>query len=161
MGRLKLLIPICLFAVVECFAGASWKRIVLPSGSNGYSVRCDEGINACYEIAGEACHRGYEIQNQNTQEGYASQGGGYVGPGIAPGTAIGIANSSSKSTSETGLLIQCKEPEVTEYERMQREKAAQRQLEREQKRTTMVVLITMGAVSAIVVVAAIFSHSKN
>jgi hypothetical protein len=97
------------------------KRIVLPSGEMGYSIRCDnENINACYERAGDICHRGYTIQNINTQVGNESSSDAYVGPGVIPGTALGVASSSSKTTSEKGFLIQCKEPVATEYDRSQK-----------------------------------------
>jgi hypothetical protein len=143
-----------------CAAGASWKKIVLPSGEKGYSVRCDEGINSCYELAGDICHRGYTIQSQNTQDGYASESGGFVGPGFTPGTAMGVASSTSKSLTETGLLIQCKDPEVTEFERMQKEKAKQKADKEEQLRSEKILLFVAGA-TAIAVISAILIRQAN
>lgn len=132
------------------FAESTAKHIVLPSGESGYSIRCDnENVNACYELAGEICFRGYSILNQNSESGFESKEGSYVGPGIVPGTAVGVSNSNSKSTSEKGLLIQCKDPEVTEFQRDQRRKKQEEEEAVENKKSQHESLIVFGCLVAI------------
>jgi hypothetical protein len=106
---------------------ASVRELVLPSGESGFSIRCDnENINACYELAGDVCHRGYEIEKSTLSEGFESGGGAYVGPGIG-GRAIGFSSAESKSTSEKGMLIRCKEPGLTKAEREDKKRVADQQ----------------------------------
>ncbi len=128
----KLINPMLLLAFLPALvqADAYAKQIVLASGATGYSIRCDnQNVNACYEKAGDICHRGYTIENQSLQLGEVSHAGGIVGPNI------GVASAVSSTTSEKGLIILCKESELTEAERHQREQgladAKERQLKKQ------------------------------
>lgn len=110
---------------------ATVRDVVLPSGEKGYSIRCDnENINACREAAGDACHRGYTILEQDKESGYISHGSASIS--VLGGSASGI----SASTTEKSLIIQCMEPELTEKEHQQRalEKERQEQSRKEQER---------------------------
>jgi hypothetical protein len=90
---------------------AKSKYVVLSSGERGYSIRCDnENINACYEMAGETCHRGYTILERNKETGYLSEGSASIN------ALGGNASAISTTTTEKSLLIQCKESELTEKE---------------------------------------------
>lgn len=103
------------------------KPVVLSSGDKGYSIRCDnQGITACYEAAGEVCHRGYEIENQSAEQGY-TQGGFSNG---------GTSFEGGQSTSAIGILIRCKDPDLTEAERNQKiEMERDRRAKAEQRRS--------------------------
>ena len=134
------------------FADTSWRPITLPDGTRGYSIRCDEGINACYEVAGDVCHRGYSLLNTSMQSGFKQEGGGYAGPGIVPGTAVAVSSTSAKSTADNGLVIQCKDPEVTEYERTQRMKARQEEQDRRSRRDGRIVMFIAAGIAAVGIV---------
>lgn len=143
---------------VIAHAGGIAKKIVLPSGQSGYSIRCDnQNVNACYERAGEVCHRGYTIENRETQLGEVSSSGAYIGPGFVPGSTVGSASSASATTSEKGFLITCKDPEVTEYENIKRRdmaRAAEKKaIEAEQRHAKLVAGVLLGVFTIGVVVA--------
>jgi hypothetical protein len=108
-----------LLILVHGAVSAEFKRIVLASGDVGYSIRCDnENVNSCYEKAGEACPHGYTTESENLERGYRSDGTAFVSP--LPGGAIGGVETSSSTTTEKGMVIQCKDPELTEKEHQQR-----------------------------------------
>ncbi len=157
---LKLLLTLVLVGLGH---SATAKHIVLPSGDQGYSIRCDnEPVNACYEMAGSVCHRGYAIYDRNTQIGAESSSFGYVGPGLTGTSILGTAGSSSQTTSEKGLLIQCKEPELTEIENLKREKDAAERAKAEDRayeaRSRTAALIVVGAAIVIVLAVVFTAH---
>jgi hypothetical protein len=95
-------------------AGAA-NRITLPSGDKGYSISCVNAatVNACYEEASATCPYGYEIINKEEERGQETR---------ASANAY-YASSASSSTWARGLLIQCKQDERVESERIARLKS--------------------------------------
>lgn len=105
-----------LVLVSTAFPFTDAREIVLPSGEPGFSIRCDEGLNACYELAGQICARGYTIVTTNTQQGYEAEGSSFVGPGMVPGTIVGGGGASARTTADNGLLVLCKDPDLAAVE---------------------------------------------
>ncbi len=119
MIRIILVLVVCAFG-----QGATSRQVILPSGDPGYSIRCDNmNINACYEKAGDVCHRGYDVQSVAKEQGFETGSSAYVVPGIIKGTQVASSTSSGTTTSEKGILIQCKEQWLTEKERAESRKA--------------------------------------
>lgn len=55
-----LLLAIAMLAVQGCMATSS-KRIYMQDGAEGYKIEC-EGLNPCYDKAGEVCKgKGYTM----------------------------------------------------------------------------------------------------
>jgi len=46
------------------------EMMVLPSGEQGVSVRCEEFLNDCYKEAGKSCPNGYEIKDKTTASNF-------------------------------------------------------------------------------------------
>jgi hypothetical protein len=139
---------ILLFAAATQAATA--KYIVLPSGDRGYSIRCDnDGMNSCYEMAGDICRHGYAIQNQSTQAGFVSEGSSFVGPGFVKGTVLGGGSSKTVSTSDNGLLVLCKDPEAMETARLNRLREDQEAREARARRDNRNFLFVLGGMAAV------------
>lgn len=148
------------FSLAFFFAAnaAEVKRIVLPSGGLGYSIRCDnDGMNSCYEAAGETCHHGYTVENQNMQSGFVSEQSSYVGPGVLKGTVQGGSSGTAYSTSDNGLLVQCKDPEQMETERQQRLQAQREAVEARDRHQAKVILFYCAAMSAAILTGLLIS----
>lgn len=145
-------------AFILTVQAAQVKRIVLPSGEMGYSIRCDnDGMNSCYEAAGDICHHGYTVEKQNTQSGFVSEQSSYVVPGVVKGTVQGGSSGTAYSTSDNGLLVQCKDPEQMEIERLQRIKAHQEALDAQDKHQAKIILFYGGAISLVLLAGLLIS----
>ncbi len=46
------------------------ETMILPSGEQGVSVRCEEFLNDCYKEAGKSCPNGYEIKDKTTASNF-------------------------------------------------------------------------------------------
>jgi hypothetical protein len=114
---LALFLGVALFLFSENAEAKIFTRsVVLPSGEKGYSVNCDNmPMTACYERAGDICHRGYEVVTTATEQGFIAEGRAFESSGQYGSS--GSASTAARSTSDKGLLIQCKESELTEKER--------------------------------------------
>ncbi len=55
---------IAIFILSSC--ATTSETIILPSGDQGVSVRCEEFLNDCYREASKACPNGYEIKDKTT-----------------------------------------------------------------------------------------------
>jgi hypothetical protein len=140
--------------LLACFSvsapAATAKYIVLPSGDHGYSIRCDnDGMNSCYEIAGDICRHGYAIQNQSVQPGFVAEGSSYVGPGIAKGTVLGAGSTTAFSTSDNGLLVLCKDPEDMEIGRLARLRAEEEAREARAMKENRTYLMILGVTAVV------------
>jgi hypothetical protein len=132
---------------------ATAKYIVLPSGDRGYSIRCDnDGMNSCYEMAGDICRHGYAIQSKDVQSGFVAEGSSFVYSGGLDGGAVGSGKSSAFSTSDNGLLVLCKDPEAMETARVARLHADQEAREAKERKDNLTLLMILGGMAAVMVV---------
>lgn len=151
MKLLKILVSLCALAFSDGIT-----RLALPSGDKGFSITCSNAnsVNGCYEIAGNLCTDGYKIISDNTQNGQVSGSNSSAdisgsrsatAVGTAPGVFSAISsgglfggahsNSFAASTSERGILIQCKNDSVMymKWEKNQAEAAEEESLERDRR----------------------------
>lgn len=144
----KLLLPLLL---LKSIFSADAKYIVLPSGDHGYSIRCDnDGMNSCYELAGDICRHGYTVQNQSAQAGFVAENSSSIGPNLLLGGVSGSSSGSARSTSDNGLLVLCKDPEEMERARLLRVQATKAADEAERMRhANNMLLIGCGIVAVI------------
>ncbi len=100
-----------------CAQNVRMREVVLPTGERGYSISCanSKDINECYELAGDICSYGYEIMNNELQNGYSSSALGLTGSNVFGVTGTATSNS----TWQKGLLIKCKRQ--VELDAMKRE----------------------------------------
>lgn len=82
-------------------------EIVLPSGEAGYSISCGNAssLNRCYELAGQVCMYGYDVMNQQAQNGFVSAG--TLNGAATTNNAVVQSSQFSSSTWQQGLLVKC------------------------------------------------------
>lgn len=87
-----MLFTVLIVVVTSC---ATSKRMMLPSGEQGYSVRCDGTALSwehCFEKAAKLCPKGYSRGDQNQMSGVQQN----------------FSNGSMYGTAQRNMLIQCK-----------------------------------------------------
>ena len=127
------------------------RQIVLPSGDVGYSITCDnENVNYCYMEAGDFCHRGYEIISSNIQTGHESKGGSYSN------SYLSFSSERSKSTSEKGMIIKCKNEETTKAERELKVKKWNEKNSKNEIELALAILGVFGVLTVLIIASGVF-----
>jgi hypothetical protein len=86
-----------LFLFIALFVSscATSKKMMLPSGEQGHSIRCDGTAMSwehCFEKAAEVCPKGYKRFDQNQMSGVQQN----------------FYNGTMYGTAQRNMLIQCK-----------------------------------------------------
>lgn len=57
-------LKVIILSVVLSGCATTSEKMVLPSGEQGFAVRCEEFLKGCYQEAGKVCPAGYEIREK-------------------------------------------------------------------------------------------------
>lgn len=98
---------VVLIAISGCAVGASSSQTYTTNGKQGYTINCsgsERNWGMCYEKAGNKCqNKGYDIVDVLGEQATIS----------AVKSAAGLATSTTSTTYNRIMVIECKEPEET------------------------------------------------